>query len=158
MSLLGNKIRLEGKFLSGEAFDLSKYQGKVLLINFWATWRGHCVSELPELKKIYEKYRDKGFDIIGFSCDYRREDVEKFVQEHSIPWATVYGDKGPSPTVEFYGILTIPTMILLDKQGKVIDLNVSIEELDKKLEKLLRERRELANTIGVSIFQWQYNL
>jgi thiol-disulfide isomerase/thioredoxin len=137
LALLGNKIRLEGKFLSGETFDLSKYEGKIVLVDFWASWRGRCVADLPELRKVYEKYRDKGFDLVGFACDYRREDVEKFLREHSVPWPTVYGENGPSPAVEYYGILTIPTMILLDRDGKVIDLNVRLEELDKRLEKLI---------------------
>lgn len=137
LSLLGNKMKLEGKLLSGEAFDFTPYQGKVVLIDFWASWRQASAADLPELKKIYELYHDKGFEIIGVACDYRREDVERFIKGYEHPWATVYGDKGPSPTFVYYGILTFPTMMLLDKDGKVKELNVSADELGKKVEKLL---------------------
>jgi thiol-disulfide isomerase/thioredoxin len=142
LSLLGQKMELEGKLLSGENLEISKYKGKVLLVDFWATWCGPCIVEIPNLKKNYETYHDKGFDILGFSCDYRREDLEKFVKEKEIPWAIVYGDDGPSPTVDFYGIMGIPTCILIDKDGNVIDLNARGEELDKQLEKLFGPPQE----------------
>ena len=142
LSLLGHKMQLEGKLLSGEAFDFSKYQDKVVLLEFWVSWRQSCAAEVPKLKKIYEKYHDKGFEIVGFGCDYRREDVEKFVQENNMPWATVYGDKGPSPTFEYYGIMSFPTGILVGKDGNVKQLNVDASELDKELEKLLGPAEE----------------
>jgi thiol-disulfide isomerase/thioredoxin len=137
MSLPGHKMQLEGKLLSGEAFDFSKYQGKVVLVEFMVSWRKSCAAEVPKLKKIYEAYHDKGFEIISFSCDYRREDVEKFVRENEMPWATVYGDKGPSPTFEYYGVMNFPMGILIGKDGNVKQLNVDTAELGKELEKLL---------------------
>jgi thiol-disulfide isomerase/thioredoxin len=137
LSLLGHKMQLEGKLLSGEALDFSKYQGKVVLIEFWVSWRQSCAAEMPKLKKIYDQYHDKGFEIIGFGCDYRREDVEKFVKENEMPWATVYGDKGPSPAFEHYGIMNFPMGILIGKDGNVKQLNVDTAELGKELEKLL---------------------
>jgi thiol-disulfide isomerase/thioredoxin len=136
LSLLGNKMQLEGKLLSGEDFDYSKYQGKVVLINFWASWRHACAADLPILKKNYKLYHDKGFEIIGFGCDYKREDMELFVKNNQIPWTTVYGDNGPSPTFEYYGIMTFPTMILIGKDGNVKEMNVGSDELGKKLEEL----------------------
>ncbi len=142
LSLLGQKMQLEGKLLSGESFDFAKYKGKVVLVNFWATWCGPCLAELPNLKKDYETYHDKGFDIIGFSCDFRREALETFLQENEIPWAIVYGDNGPSPTVDYYGILGIPTMILVGKDGKVIEVNASGKVLGQQLEKLLGPTKE----------------
>ena len=142
LSLLGHKMQLEGKLLSGEAFDFSKYQGKVVLIEFWVSWRQSCAAEVPKLKKIYEKYHDKGFEIIGFGCDYRREDVEKFVRENEMPWATVYGDKGPNPAFEYYGVMNFPMGILVGKDGNVKQLNVDAAELGKELEKLLGPAEE----------------
>ncbi len=142
LSLLGQKMKLEGKLLSGEAFDFSKYQGKAVLIDFWVSWRQTCAAEVPKLKKIYGEYNDKGFEIIGFGCDYRREDVEKFVQENQMPWATVYGDKGPSPTFEYYGVMSFPMGILVGKDGNVKQLNVDTAELGKELEKLLGPAEE----------------
>jgi thiol-disulfide isomerase/thioredoxin len=142
LSLLGHKMQLEGKLLSGEAFDFLKYQGKVVLIDFWVSWRQSCAAEVPKLKKIYDQYHDKGFEIIGYGCDYRREDVEKFVQENEMPWITVYGDKGPNPAFEYYGVMNFPMGILLGKDGNVKQLNVDTAELGKELEKLLAPAEE----------------
>jgi thiol-disulfide isomerase/thioredoxin len=137
MKLVGNKIELEGNLLSGDKLDLTKYKGKVYLVDFWATWCGPCVAEVPNMKKNYEAYHDKGFEIIGLSCDKSQDVIENFVKEKEIPWAIVYGDKAPSPSFEYYGISGIPTMILVGKDGKVISTTARGEELDKLLEKEL---------------------
>jgi thiol-disulfide isomerase/thioredoxin len=134
LHLLGNKIELEGTLLSGEKLDLSKFEGKVLLVDFWATWCPPCVGEIPNMKKNYEAYHDKGFEIIGLSCDQNKETVEKFVKDREIPWGIVYGDKAPSPSFDYYGVASIPTMIFIGKDGKVISLSARGEELDKLLE------------------------
>jgi thiol-disulfide isomerase/thioredoxin len=134
MKLVGNKIELEGNLLSGDKLDLSKYDGKVLLVDFWATWCGPCVGEIPNMKKNYEAYHDKGFEIVGLSCDQDKETVEKFVKEREIPWGIVYGDTAPSPSFDYYGISGIPTMILVGKDGKVISTSARGEALDKLLE------------------------
>jgi thiol-disulfide isomerase/thioredoxin len=135
MKLVGSKIELEGRLLSGDKLDLEKYDGKVYLVDFWATWCGPCVGEIPNMKKNYEAYHDKGFEIIGLSCDQNQEVVEKFVKEREIPWGIVYGDRAPSPSFEYYGISSIPTMILVGKNGRVISTTARGEELDKLLEK-----------------------
>jgi thiol-disulfide isomerase/thioredoxin len=135
--LVGNKIELEGNLLTGEKLDLKNYEGKVLLVDFWATWCPPCIAEIPNMKKNYEAYHDKGFEIIGLSCDKSQDVIENFVKEKEIPWAIVYGDKAPSPSFEYYGISGIPTMILVGKDGKVISTTARGEELDKLLEKEL---------------------
>jgi thiol-disulfide isomerase/thioredoxin len=137
LTLMGNEMKIEGKLLGGKDFDWSKYAGKVVLVDFWATWCPPCVAEVPNMKKCYKLYHDKGFDIVGLSCDHNLEDLEKFVKEKEIPWAIVFGDGKPSPTVSYYGIMGIPTMVLVGKDGKVISLTARGEELKKELEKLL---------------------
>lgn len=145
LTLVGNEIKIEGKLLDGKDFDWSKYAGKVVLIDFWATWCGPCIAEIPSLKKSYELYHDKGFDIVGVSCDRRFADLEKFVKEKNIPWAIVFGNDKPSPTVSYYGIMGIPTQILVGKDGKVITLNARGETLKEELTKLLGPVEEKAD-------------
>jgi thiol-disulfide isomerase/thioredoxin len=137
LKLVGNKIELEGNLLSGGKLDLKKYEGKVVLVDFWATWCLSCDKDASLLKKLYEAYHDKGFEIIGLSCDENREAVEKFVKKNEIPWATVYGDDGPSPSFDYYGISGVPVKMLVGRDGKVIALFRRADELAKLLEKPL---------------------
>lgn len=150
MELLGNPMKIEGKLLGGTAFDWSKYKGKVVLVGFWATWGGPCVAEIPNMKKYYKFYHDKGFDIVGISCDNNLADLENFVKEKKIPWPIVFGDGVPSPTVTYYGIITIPTMVLVGKDGKVVSLNARGDNLKKELAKLLGPMEEKKETKGAA--------
>jgi thiol-disulfide isomerase/thioredoxin len=137
LTLVGQKMKVEGTILGGGVLDWSKYAGKVVLVDFWATWCGPCLRELPNVIKIYELYHGRGFEVIGVSCDHNREDLEKFLQENAIPWPVLYGDNGPSPTVEYYGITGIPTMILVGANGNVISITARGPQLRQELEKLL---------------------
>jgi thiol-disulfide isomerase/thioredoxin len=146
LSLVGKEMKIEGKLLDKKEFDWSKYAGKVVLVDFWATWAGPCVAEIPNMKKCYNLYHAKGFDIIGLSCDRNLADLEKFVKKKNIPWAVVFGDGKPSPTVSYYGIMSIPTMVLVGKDGKVVSLNARGEKLKEELAKLLgpvEEKKEV---------------
>ena len=144
MELVGNPMTIEGTILGGGQFDWSKYQGKVVLVNFFATWCGPCRREMKKIKESYELYHDKGFDVVGISCDRSQPALEKFVKDKDLPWSIVYGDKKPSPTVAYYGIQGIPQLILVGKDGKVITLNARGNKLVKELEKLLGPAEEKA--------------
>ncbi|MBN1910141.1 MAG: TlpA family protein disulfide reductase [Pirellulales bacterium] len=143
LTLVGNKVELEGVLLDGEKLDMSKYKGKVVLVDFWATWCGPCVGEVPNMKKNYKLYHDKGFEILGFSLDRSREPLEKFVEARKIPWSIVYGPGNQrSPSVEYYGVSSIPTMFLIGKDGKVVSTKARGKELDRLLEELLGSPEE----------------
>ncbi|MBN2580653.1 MAG: TlpA family protein disulfide reductase [Pirellulales bacterium] len=137
ITLLGKEIELQGNLLDGQPLDMAKYKNKVVLIDFWATWCGPCVGEIPNLKKNYDRYHDRGFEIISLSLDKKKADVEQFVEQRKIPWANVYGTDGPSPSVEYYGVMLIPTMILVDRDGKVVSIAARGQELDRLLKKYL---------------------
>lgn len=143
MKLPGNFMPLEGKVLTGGELDWASYRGKVVLVDFWATWCGPCVAELPNVKENYKKYHDKGFDVVGISLDQARDKLDKFIEKEEIPWTQMYdeviqkGEGWNHPMAQFYGINAIPAAILLDKDGKVVSMAARGDELPKLLEKLL---------------------
>ena len=137
LGLVGKQMKVEGTLLGGKALDWAAYRGKVVLVDFWATWCGPCIREVPNLKKLHEAYHDRGFEIVGLSLDSDRERLEGFIEQAEIPWATVYSDEGRSPTIAYYGVMGIPTMILVGKDGKVLSTTARGGVLDEQLEKLL---------------------
>ena len=95
-NLLGNKIKIEGTLLDGTPVDWASYRGKIVLVDFWATWCGPCRSELPNVLKLYHAYHDKGFDVVGVCLDDQLENVEVFLQNERIPWATLSAPNHPN--------------------------------------------------------------
>ncbi len=143
MDLPGNPIKVEGFTLDGKEFDWEKFsKDKVVLIDFWATWCGWCIKEIPEMKKLYAAYNPRGFEIVGISGDRGREPLDKFLEKTEIPWTILYGEKGPSHTIAYYGISGFPTMLLVGKDGSVVSLRARGEELRKQLTALLGPMEE----------------
>ena len=133
LTLPGTELKIEGTTLAGAPLDWSKYRDKVVLIDFWATWCGPCIAEMPGLRENYDRYRDKGFEVVGISLDRDREALEKFVKEKEVPWAILFeSPEKPNPAVEFYGINTIPRMILVGRDGKVISTNARGKRLTEE--------------------------
>ena len=137
LTLVGKKMTVEGTILGGEPFDWSKYEGKVVLVDFWASWCSPCVREIPNMKETYELYHELGFEIVGISLDRSREQLEKFIEEQAIPWTIVYSEDAPSPTVAYYGVMGIPTMVLVGADGNVVSTRARGPQLRKELENLL---------------------
>ena len=142
MVLEGNPLEVFGKYLDGKEIDWAAFKGKVVLVDFWATWCGPCIRELPNMQKNYEKYHDKGFEIVAVSLDTDKKKVEKFFKDRKLPWKTLYNDDAKSngynhPLAVHYGINAIPTMFLVDQKGNVVSLQARGPELAKKLEELL---------------------
>jgi thiol-disulfide isomerase/thioredoxin len=138
LELLTKPIQIVGFTLDGREFQWERFrQGKIVLVDFWATWCGWCVREIPELMRLYQTYRGRGFEIVGISADRNRKELEDFLVKTPIPWPIVYGRNGPSPCLEYYGIHAFPTMWLVGKDGKVISFNARGENLRRELERLL---------------------
>lgn len=126
--------------LDGEPISIEAYRGKVVLVDFWAVWCGPCVAEMPNVKKVYEKYKDKGFDIIGISLDSNETSLRNYLKDNDIPWRQVFSGKGwQSPVAQQYGIYSIPNMWLIDKEGKLISNKARGEKLESMVAKALKE-------------------
>ena len=111
-----------GKDLAGKAASLNDYKGKVLLLDFWATWCGPCVAELPNVIAAYSKYHTKGFEILGISLDQAdaRPKLEKFIADQKMPWRQVYDGKfWEAANAEAYGVRSIPFTLLIGRDGKI---------------------------------------
>ncbi len=126
------------KTIDNKTVKLSDLKGKVVLLDFWATWCGPCLMELPNVKKLYAAYKDKGFEIIGISADETVEDLSKLVEQEDLQWPQIFdgGDKADS-IQEQYGVMKYPTTILLDKEGKISAIDVRGEEMEAAVKKLI---------------------
>lgn len=128
--------------IEGKEINLVDYKGKVVLLDFWATWCEPCIAEMPNLLKVYKKYHNKGFEIIGVSLDNSKRRLKSYLEKNNIPWVQVFDGKGwRSPLVELYKVQEIPAPFLIDREGilrQAIDIRGDrIEtEVAKLLEKL----------------------
>jgi len=130
------------KSVAGQDVTLSQLKGKVVLVDFWATWCPPCVAAVPDLKAAYAKYHDRGFEIVSISLDKTQGDLTNFIKSQSIPWTQIFsGDENAngwdSPLAQKYGIDAIPTMYLLDANGKIVGSSLEGMALGEQLEKLL---------------------
>ncbi len=126
---------------AGVMHKLSEYvgQGKYVLIDFWATWCGPCMRELPNVKAIYEKYHDKGFDIVGVSFDEDGEAWRAVIKRRGMNWIHLSDLKGwKSLPVSFYGVQAIPHTMLVGPDGTIIANGLNSEELDAKLAEIFK--------------------
>jgi len=119
----------------GNETSLSSLKGKVVLIDFWASWCGPCRRSVPELKKTYEKYQSKGFEIYGVSLDADKFAWKMAIKEDHVTWVHVNDAKGSVAGV--WNVEYIPNTYLLDKDGKILAVNPSHAELEALLQKLL---------------------
>jgi thiol-disulfide isomerase/thioredoxin len=147
--LLGNPMELEGDVLGGGTFDWKSYRGKVVLVDFSATWCRPCVEEAPNVLRMYNLFKGKGFDVVAVSLDQTPEAAEEYVKANGIKWTTLFPKNEDDrywnhPLVKYYGVTGIPTAILLDKDGKAVNMNARGPILRDELVRLLGAPAEQA--------------
>jgi peroxiredoxin len=113
---------------------LSSLRGKYVLIDFWASWCGPCLAEAPNVKEIYEKYRDRGFEVYGVSLDSKKDLWIKAIEKHGLNWLHVSSLEGWNcPAAAQYNVTGIPKTFLLDPDGRIIDTDLRGEKLKEKI-------------------------
>jgi thiol-disulfide isomerase/thioredoxin len=141
----------------GRAVDLKKMRGKVILIDFWATWCGPCIAELPNVKRVYQAYHDKGFEVIGISLEnaelkpadtpeqtaakhtHARQKLLDFTRDNGIPWPQHYDGKYWEDEIARgrFNVHAVPATFLLDKTGKIAVIGVRVPQLEDEVKRLL---------------------
>ena len=141
-SLEGKPLVIQGVQLNGTNFSTADWKGKVILVDFWASWCAPCRAELPHVKSIYKQYHEKGLEILGVSCDYKEDVLKKFLADNpEMSWPELFDAAKPgwhALTTE-YGIQGIPTMLLIDRKGVVRTVEAR-GKLDELIPKLLEEK------------------
>ena len=141
-SVPGNAYKdIISKDTNGNEITLSEYVGKdkYVLLDFWASWCPPCREEMPKLVNLYEKYKDKNFEIVAYSLDKEENAWKNGIEKLNMTWPQMsdceYWD---SPAVRLYAIQSIPCMILIDPDGKIIERGLNVDDLTKKLELLIK--------------------
>ena len=132
---------IAAKDLSGQPLSLAQYRGKVVLMDFWATWCGPCVGEMPNVIAAYKKYHAQGFDVLGISLDQDHAALTAFLKQNRMPWRQVFDGKGWGSAVpRQYGVNSIPFGLLIGRDGKIVRVEVRGPDLGPAIEHALAQK------------------
>ncbi|HET6248176.1 MAG TPA: TlpA disulfide reductase family protein [Tepidisphaeraceae bacterium] len=141
-ALEGKPLVISGKLLDGGELSTADWKGKVILVDFWASWCGPCKAELPRVKKAYADYHGKGLEVLGVSCDQGAGPLHAFLDQNpDMPWPQLFDTTKPGwhEIAKGFGINGIPTMFLIDKKGVVRTVKAR-ENFEELIPKMLDEK------------------
>ncbi|MCP4101673.1 MAG: TlpA family protein disulfide reductase [Lentisphaerae bacterium] len=126
---------------NGELTKLSGFEGKLILLDFWASWCGPCIKEYPALRKAYSKFNNDGFEIVSVSEDQTKEIWLKSIEKNELNWVNLWQDNGrKADPYLIYGINGIPDNFLINEKGIIVARNLRSEKLISKIEEELRNK------------------
>jgi thiol-disulfide isomerase/thioredoxin len=139
LDLTGKPLSISGPGLQNDTIDSAQYRGKPVLFVFWASWSSPVKQDLPELIKVYDKYHARGLEVIGINLDNDRAELAAFLKENRLAWPQIYEPGGMDSRLAIdYGIILMPTMFLVDAEGKVVNRNIrTAAQAERQLEKMV---------------------
>ncbi len=139
---VGHPLQLAFTALDGREVALEHYRGKVVLLDFWATWCPPCVGGIPRVKSLWNDVHKEGFEVIGISYDTERQDLERFVKKNELQWPQFFDAQGSgAAVVQKLGGPGPPSYWLIDQHGVLVDVNAS-SEMERKVKRLLGLKKE----------------
>jgi len=139
-NLKGQPLQLAGPMLGSPAtFDIGKLRGKVVIVQFWATWCRPCTEDLPQIQELYKTYKSAGLEVVGVNVDTEGAPIQEYIQQHKLAWPSIHETGGLQSSIAVqYGIITLPTTFLVDKTGKVVSAAATVDDLKKQVPELLK--------------------
>lgn len=135
------RLQIKLPTVTGDSITLASQKGKVILLDFWASWCGPCRTSNKKLVKLYDKYKAQGFEIFGVSLDEEKRDWEKAILKDKIAWLQVNDPRGSwnAKTAADWNISVLPTSFLINKKGDVVAIDLAGKDLEKGIKDLLQE-------------------
>lgn len=138
LEIVGSPLALSGTTIDGRSIAVEKMRGTPVLVHYWATWCEPCKVDIAQIRELFRKYGPKKLQVVGITLDTDKQQLAAYLAEKPMPWPQLHESGGlDGRLAEELGVLTLPTMLLLDAEGKVVDRSLVITDLERKLDALV---------------------